>query len=496
MDFFGRKEELEIISEWINSSNAEFCHVRGRRRIGKTSILEIITKKFEAFYYSGFADENDFNCRNRIAEDWDEYTGIQDLSTRDNKYKSWKNIFLNMTNYSKKNKDKKIILIFDEIQWLAKKGTGILGLLKREWESNWQHIENVKVILAGSSSKFFLNQVDNFKGALYGLRTVSDLIIPPFTLDEIDEYYSQPVGWSREQTCLLNMMIGGVPYYLNQIKRNTKEDSNFFRIINKTFFTRRSIFLNELQNILFLDFRDIDAIENAKNILRSLGQDGATEATMVSRTGIPKSTVNTVISKLIDYKIVFRRYPMGEMPKKNHAGARYTMRDPFLHFYFQILEPLSNRIKENERAMLFNGDVITSNKGYFIPEFSGKAFELLVSNFLEDRRNKHCGIFQKLNISNIDYSIGVYWKQKITQVDLIVESQIDRESRIIEIKWINQRADVSMPYIDQLKEKKYSSPEDYTTTRCLICSRGFTKSFYNSVDKGIQLLDINDLFSA
>ncbi|MBW1898215.1 MAG: hypothetical protein JRI61_04060, partial [Deltaproteobacteria bacterium] len=138
---------------------------------------------------------------------------------------------------------------------------------------------------------------------------------------------------TKEQTCLIYMMVGGVPYYLNQIERNTKEDSNFFRVINKTFFTSRSIFLNELENILFLDFRNIDAIENVKHILRAMGQDGATEAIIVSRTGIPKSSVNTIISKLIDYKIVFRSYPMGKKKKKNHAGARYTMRDPFLHFY-------------------------------------------------------------------------------------------------------------------------------------------------------------------
>ncbi len=495
MNFFGRKDEIKKITQWIHSPNAEFCHVRGRRRIGKTSILEKISEKFGAFYFTGFADESDLNCRNRIAEDWDQYTGIQDLSTRNSEYKSWKNIFSYLTSYSKQNTEKKVILIFDEIQWLAKKGSGVLGLLKREWEKNWQYLENVKVILAGSSSKFFLNQVDNPKGVLYGLRTASDLIVLPFTLTEIDEYYSQPKDWSREQTCLINMMTGGVPYYLNQIKRNAREDTNFFRTINKTFFMHSSIFLNELENVLFLDFRDIDAIGNVKNILRSLGQDGTTEVNIVFKTGIPKTTVNTIISKLIDYKIIFRHYPMGQPLKRNHSGAKYIMRDPFLQFYFQVLEPLSNRIIENEKAMLFNGEVISSDKGYYIPNFSGKAFELLVFNFLQDRRNKNSRIFKKLNISDIDYEVGTYWKEKITQLDLIIESKVDRESRIIEIKWINQSVDASTPYIDQLKSKKYLPPTDYTATRFLICSRGFTNSFFDSVAEDIQLMDIDDLFS-
>jgi hypothetical protein len=494
MKFYGRKEEINVISQWIRSPNSEFCHVRGRRRIGKTTILEKIAEKYHAFYFSGFADENDLNCRNRIAEEWDQYVKIKDLSTRNHEYKSWKNIFLNMTNYAQGNTDLRVILIFDEVQWLSKKGSGILGHLKRVWESKWQHLDNIKVILAGSSSRFFFRQIDHIKGVLYGLRTVSDLIVLPFTLLEINDYYAKPHDWTKEQTCLIYMMTGGVPYYLNQIIRNAKNDSNFFRVINKTFFIHTSIFLNELGNVLFLDFRDIDAIENVKKILRSLGQEGASEINIVSRTGMPKTTINTIISRLIDYKIIFREFPMGHVIKKNNSGARYVMRDPFLHFYFQILEPLSNRIKENKKGMLFTGDVIKSNKGYFIQNYSGKAFELLIFNFLEDRRNRNSRIFKKLNIENIDYNVGCYWKKKITQIDLIVESKEDRESRIIETKWINQIADVSTPYIDQLENKKYSPPSGYSLTRFLICSRGFSKNFYQTTTKKIQLLDIDDLF--
>jgi len=494
MNFYGRKDEIRMISQWLKSPNAEFCHVRGRRRIGKTSILEKVAEQYNTFFYSGFADENDLNCRTRIAEEWDKFTGINDLSTRNNEYKSWKNIFSYITDHAKKNTEKKVILIFDEIQWLAKKGSGVLGHLKREWEKNWQHFDNLKVILAGSSSKFYLNQVDNKKGVLYGLRTVADLNVKPFTLFETNEYYAKPIGWTKEQTCLIYMMTGGVPYYLNQIKRNSKQDSNFFRIINQTFFTKSSIFLNELENILFLDFRDNDAIVNVKNILHALGQEGSTESNIVSKTGLPKTTVNTIISKLIDYKIIFRLYPMGRAAKKNTSGAKYIMRDPFLNFYFQILEPLSHRILENEKAMLFNGDVITSDNGYFIQNFTGKAFELLVFNFLEDRRNLNCRMFKKLRIENLDYKVGTYWKRKISQVDLIIESHIDRESRIIEIKWINQRADISTPYIDQLKDKKYLPSSEYTVSRFLLCSRGFTQNFFQNVDENIHLMDINDLY--
>jgi hypothetical protein len=355
MIFYGRKDEIKLISQWIMSPNSEFCHVRGRRRIGKSSILEKVAEQYlNAFCFSGFADESDLNCRSRISEEWDHYTGIDDLSTRNNEYKSWKNIFLYITNYVKEHTDKVIILIFDEIQWLAKKGSGVLGHLKREWEKNWQHFDNIKVILAGSSSKFFLNQVDNTKGVLYGLRTVADLIVKPFTLSETNEYYSKPVGWTKEQTCLIYMMTGGVPYYLNQIQRNAKQDSNFFRIINQTFFINSSIFLNELENILFLDFRANDAMENVKNILRALGQEGTTEVNIVSRTGLPKTTVNTILSKLIDYKIIYRMYPLGSAVKKNKSGAKYIMRDPFLNFYFQVLEPLAHRIRDNEKAMPVN----------------------------------------------------------------------------------------------------------------------------------------------
>jgi len=55
------------------------------------------------------------------------------------------------------------------------------------------------------------------------------------------------------------------------------------------------------------------------------------------------------------------------------------MRDPFLHFYFQILEPLSSRIKENKKGMLFNGNVIASNKGYYKPGFGLPVAKVLIA---------------------------------------------------------------------------------------------------------------------
>jgi predicted AAA+ superfamily ATPase len=95
-------------------------------------------------------------------------------------------------------------------------------------------------------------------------------------------------------------------------------------------------------------------MENVKNILRALGQEGTTEVNIVSRTGLPKTTVNTILSKLIDYKIIYRMYPLGSAVKKNKSGAKYIMRDPFLNFYFQVLEPLAHRIRDNEKAMPVN----------------------------------------------------------------------------------------------------------------------------------------------
>ena len=490
-NFIGRRVELEHLRNICREPVSHLLHLRGRRRIGKTVLLLKIAELEQGFYFSGIDDESNASCRLRFAKEWDRYAGVTSLGQLREGFLSWESIFQQVGFYAEAHSDRPFVLIFDEIQWLAKKGAGILGQIKRAWESEWSSLNNFKLIIAGSSSKFFLSHVDNTKGVLFGQRTVADMHLGGFSLTELRDSFFSDYSFTCEQICLIKMMTGGVPYYLNQILRSlVVEKGNFFRALNKTFFCSTSIFLDEIDNLFSLEFKAGVAISNVISIVRATGQDGATKANIVKKTGLPDSTVNGLVAKLVDYKILNETYSF-----RAKSNSRYRRFDPFIDFYFQLLEPMREQIMDNSRdGMLFNGDVVATNKGFYIPNFSGKAFELLLFNFFKNKEQVNAPIYDSLSLREKRYEVGAYWVDKVTQIDLIVESSEDRESRIIEAKWLNQRVDISTSYVDQLKNKKYCSPDGYKQSRFLLCSGGYSKDFSLSLPDNIKILHLEELF--
>ena len=287
-------------------------------------------------------------------------------------------------------------------------------------------------------------------------------------------------------------MTGGIPYYLEQVPRII----NFIQAINKTFFRKGTIFLDEFSEIINLDFNKCSH-RHIKKILQSLGQDGKTMVNISRSTRIPESTTNEIVNKLLDYSIVFEKSPLNKAPKKNKSGNKYYMRDFFLNFYFQIIEPMRRKIVTNTKSNLFVEHCISSRQGYYIVNFSGKAFELLIESVIDNRSStsRKEKLFNQLELDVSSYNWGHYWEEGKTQIDLIVESQIDRESRIIEAKWISQEADLSTNHLNSLEEKQYLPPRGYRLSLYLFLSQKASKNYKAlATKKGIKILSLKDLF--
>jgi hypothetical protein len=231
-----------------------------------------------------------------------------------------------------------------------------------------------------------------------------------------------------------------------------------------------------------------------------LGQDGATEASITRRTGLRQDHVSKTLGRLLDYGLVRERRPLGAS-KTNRAGVRFYMDDFYLNFYFQVLLPLESRIRSNERGLLFPAEVIASREGYYIPDFSGRAFELLIADVLEQGRDsisrRTPTIFDKLSLRGGGYQCGTYWDPGVTQVDLVVVGEDDRELRIIEAKWISRSVDAGSPFPGQILEKRFGLGErdSWRRSHHLVLSAGHSPGFAQRArERGIGVIELRDLF--
>ena len=363
-----------------------------------------------------------------------------------------------------------------------------MSKLKKAWLS-WEKLGNIKAIICGSSNRFFDDKTAQASSVLRGLRTHADVWVRPFSLGEVRRHFFPQ--WGHEEIALLYMMVGGVPYYLNQIP----DIKNFIKAINTAFFTQSTIFIDELDEILNLDFSRASRAR-IRRLLASLGQEGKTVANICRATGISESSVRENIEKLVDYGLVFEKIQMGTAAKNNKSGTRYVMRDFYLNFYFQLIDKLRSEIKDNQRKNLFS-NLLASKQGYHIPNFSGHAFELLIESVIDCRANSSMSesVFNKLGIHERGYRWGPYWEQGATQVDLIVESGADRESRVLEAKWITRKAGVAHGYLAEVQQKGYIPPRGYGLSFYLVLSQAPTQGLRKAAKRqDVQIVELSDLF--
>lgn len=485
--FFPRHKELATLNDFISGTGSGLTYLRGRRRIGKSTLLKHLTNsRKDTFYFQGLPDANDLKLKKEFALRYSAFSKSTYLNDIKTEKLTWPLIFSYIRKVATES-NSPIIIILDEVQWISKSQSGFLGYFKEAW-LDWHETGLIKVIISGSSNKFFTKNISHTDAPLRGLSTFSDIWVSPFTLKEIAKYYFP--SWTKEEVCLVDMMLGGIPYYLELIPKQT----NFILAINEAIFQQKTIFLSEIDEILNLEFSQV-SLRNIKLILSVIGLYGATEKKIVEITGLPQSSISDQIKKLLEYRIIEEQIDILAIKKNNRRGTEYLLSDPYLIFYFQILQSYTERIKQNRKGLLFN-QLIKSKTGYYIENFTGRSFENLIKRILNDRSHSEARIFKKLGLVSPEYQVSSYC-DSLAQFDIIVDSEEDRELRIIEVKWISGKEKVDSKLIEEFANK---SIEKLTTTnrkisKHLCLSLEYHKNLEEQGKKlGVNIIFIEDLF--
>lgn len=481
-----RIEELQEVKRIIARKKSDLFYLRGRRRVGKSwLLLELQKNNKNVFYFMGSKDSRDEATRSQFAARWDQFTGKKKLSLIKKSELTWDFIFEEITLHFKEEKGQHA-LVFDEIQWIAKMGSGFCGRIK-EWWLKWEKLQNVKIIICGSSNKFFHDNMGGEELLLRGLKTHSDIWVKPFTLKQIkQEMFSD---WSEEEIALLFMMTGGIPYYLNQVN----PEKLFIHGLNEAFFLKSAIFLEEIDEVLRIEFNKSSVI-TAKNIFRTLGSFGTDQMHIIEKSKLSKSTVSEALLKMLEYDLVFQKSPMNIPAKANNKGLYYYAKDFYINAYFQLLEPIKERIQQNDKSLLFPYETLQSKSGYYIPNFSGAAFENLLRHCLEAGIKFYPQLYDKLQLADENFEIGEFWNES-TQIDLIVEHKKDRISRVIECKWKDEKNISIEKLCKEVIDKQYSPPKGYTRVNYLFLSYTPTKAALEKCKKNkVRVIALQDLF--
>ena len=147
---------------------------------------------------------------------------------------------------------KKIIIVFDEIQWMASGRTKLVSILKSYWDNYFTN-ENILFILCGSVAHYVVKKIIKAK-SLYG--RISSQIL----LQQLDPKNARRMLKKRGNFEALKyiLLFGGVPKYLEEINVNESFDQN----IENLCFKATGFFNEKLRKFSFLNLKRLNLQKN------------------------------------------------------------------------------------------------------------------------------------------------------------------------------------------------------------------------------------------
>ena len=212
MLLIGRNSEMDLLEQYAASPNAEFIAIYGRRRVGKTYLVNQTFKDRFAFAMTGVLEGSK-------DEQIDAFMDAMDIFGYECKERpaNWMAAFTQLRKAlsAKASKPNPCIVFIDEIPSLDTQGSGFTKALGHFWNSWAGNQDNFKLIVCGSATSWMIQNLIDSKGGLHN-RITHEIKLKPFTLKETEEYLqAKGFSWSRQLVLQSYMFTGGVAYYLS-----------------------------------------------------------------------------------------------------------------------------------------------------------------------------------------------------------------------------------------------------------------------------------------
>jgi len=311
-EFIGRRKELELMESWYAGDNFEFVAIYGRRRVGKTTLIERFLDGKRAIFFSARRTKGNSNVRlfNDIVK--------STFNNNDERILYFDDLFGMIAD----NADERLVLMIDEFPYFAESDEDLISALQ-VFIDRIAKKTKLFLILCGSSVGFMKRQVLGYESPLYGRRT-HEMHILPMNYRESAEFLEGRGNY--EKACVYGA-VGGIPLYLK--KFSGKE--NIFGIMEKEFFSEGSVMSSEPESLILQELKDP---KKYNDIIEAMAK-GLTRISEISdRSGIVAAETSRYLNDLIDLGYVEKVMPLNENAERR---SRYYLSDNLFRFCYQMV---------------------------------------------------------------------------------------------------------------------------------------------------------------
>lgn len=431
MNVSGRDKEVEILNSLVKSKTSKFLGITGRRRIGKTYLVDSIYKKTMVFRMTGIKDGSMDNQLTHFTEKLNEYAKTSMVT----KPQNWQEAFILLKQYLRRKKSsKKQVIFIDELPWMTTPRSGFLQQLAHLWNDFLSKENKYILVICGSSTSWITNKVYNDPGGLHN-RVTDKINLQPFTLVETKQFLkSKGIKLTHNAIAELYMVCGGIPYYLDHIKKGDSPTTAIERLC----FTKNGILYKEYENLFKALYEDAGDHEAIIKILAKSKQ-GLTRKEVIAKSKVEAGGPFTrTMSDLMLSGFVEEQLPYG----KKKRGAVYRLIDEYCIFYHRFIAPQKKLTKGLWQQL-------SAKQAYKI--WKGYAFENLCLRHITEIKNA-------LGIPAIYAEVSSYKQEgkggkSGFQVDILIE-RADNIINLCECKFYSSNFSINKTYADTLRKRK------------------------------------------
>ena len=471
MDIIGRRKEIRDLQTYYDSGKPELIAIYGRRRVGKTFLINMLYGDEFAFSVTGMSNGSKKDQLKNFNIALNNYSGKEYADSDD-----WIDAFQQLAELLESKADgKRQVIFIDELPWFDTHKSKFLMALEHFWNSWASRRKEVFLIVCGSATSWIMNKLINNKGGLHN-RVTRQIRLEPYTLAECEEFFkANNIEINRYQILESYMIFGGIPFYLSLFD---KRDS-FVQNVNRLCFATDGQLKNEFDRLYASLFK---GYERHVEIVKAMSKraSGMTREEIVLASGLTDGGNTTKALTELELSGFLRKYSaLGRKTK----GSVYQLVDFFSLFHMKFM---SGQSGNDETFWLKYYDTPAHNA------WSGYAYELVCLTHIKQIR-------KAMGISGIGTKAAA-WRSAAApegaQIDLVID-RADKVINLCEIKYSSSEFLIDKNYDKALRNKRHAFAIETKTRKAIHLTMITTYGLvHNEYRGGVQSeITFDDLFA-
>lgn len=461
--FYCREEELAVMNRRYEKGRFECIILYGRRRVGKTALINEFCKDKPTVYFSALnasAQEN-LEALSRAVYSFKEPEGI-----RTPVYHSYEDALDAITAIAGKQR---LVFVIDEYPYLAKAERSISSRLQHIIDHAWQEGQ-LYLILCGSSMSFMEYQVLGYESPLYGRRT-AQIKVQALTYRETALFHPE---LPLQDQALLYGITGGIPHYINKLEVENDLDE----AILENLFNTSSYLFEEPENLLKQELRE-PAIYNS---IISMVAGGASRSNEIStKVGLESGVCAKYLRVLLDLGILKKETPVME---KSGRKTIYMIEDNFFRFWYRFVPRNMSVISAGRIRQVYE---VAAKQ--FYADYMGLVFEQMCREYL---------LRYAQNLPFLLSEVGQWWgtdpqTRREVQIDLVGVPMEGNQYLIGSCKYRNEK--IGTEELELLRRYAAVFRRNGRFHYYIFSKGGFTTALLEMEKQGeVTLLTLEDIY--